>query len=199
METKVHVSEVDGRLFQPSRRNADHDAPGSLENNEEERDDYSEEGESEEGEFSENSDGESSFFGSDQDNERSAGYTVVKETLQNLVGHDDFQEKVADDCGMLLEKSNDMPDCNVNVNSNPKHVENMKVYSPIEDPIQEDKQNSPGRGCTSPISGVKNKSPVNLAQMVTEENKNSEGPHFLKEVSDRLKTLHTNQRKFDKR
>ncbi|KAI3765245.1 hypothetical protein L2E82_15275 [Cichorium intybus] len=133
----VRVKEVDGRLFQPSSTAAEYKVPGTMTDDEDEVDDDSEEEDSEERELFETSDGESSWIGSDMELERSSGDTIIKDSFQNPTSHEDFYEKVDDDRGMQFETFHDKNDKDGIEEINPKHAENLKACSTIQELIQE--------------------------------------------------------------
>ncbi|KAI3778300.1 hypothetical protein L2E82_07497 [Cichorium intybus] len=100
------------------------------------------EGDSEEGDLFETSDGESSSFESDMELERPSGDTIIKDSFQNPISPEGFYEKVEDDRGIRFETFHDKTDKNGIEETNSKHAENLKAYSPIEELIQKGKSDS---------------------------------------------------------
>ncbi|KAI3763661.1 hypothetical protein L2E82_13655 [Cichorium intybus] len=137
IEGIVRAKEVDGRLFQPSSTAAEYKVPGTMTDDEDEVNDDSEEEDSKKRELFETSDGESSWIGSDMELERSSGDTIIKDSFQKPTSHEDFYEKVDDDRGMQFETFHDKNDKDGIEEINPKHAENLKACSTIQELIQE--------------------------------------------------------------
>ncbi|KAI3751438.1 hypothetical protein L2E82_22524 [Cichorium intybus] len=134
---RISVTSTETQEKTMALKAAEYKVPGTMADDEDEVDDDSEEEDSEERELFETSDGESSWIGSDMELERSSGDTIIKDSFQNPTSHEDFYEKVDDDRGMQFETFHYKNDKDGIEEINPKHAENLKACSTIQELIQE--------------------------------------------------------------